>query len=156
MSNVETGSQELVILSYVIVFLHPSVSSKNEKNCHKISEDTIAVCKKTPARSTERELFGFELSVLQSISSHKNMLVPRHTCEMNLQTIYCALTQLYFNYCSLYGEYVINNLKTLYNQIRGRSKLDNWGADIHIYVLTCKHHKNNRFQKKIIVQNTNI
>ena len=26
----------------------------------------------------------------------------------------------------------------------GRSKLDNWGADIHIYVFT--HHKNNRFQ----------
>ena len=28
------------------------------------------------------------------------------------------------------------------------------GADIHIYVFT--HHKNNRFQKKLIVQNTNI
>ena len=39
---------------------------------------------------------------------------------------------------------------------QGRSKLDNWGggADIHIYVFT--HHKNNRFQKKLIVQNTNI
>ena len=37
---------------------------------------------------------------------------------------------------------------------QGRSKLDNWGggADIHIYVFT--HHKNNRFQKKLIVQNT--
>ena len=28
------------------------------------------------------------------------------------------------------------------------------GADIHIYVFT--HHKNNRFQRKLIVQNTNI
>ena len=28
------------------------------------------------------------------------------------------------------------------------------GADIHIFVFT--HHKNNRFQKKLIVQNTNI
>ena len=39
---------------------------------------------------------------------------------------------------------------------QGRSKLDNWGggADIHIYVFT--HHKNNRFQKKLIVQNMNI
>ena len=42
------------------------------------------------------------------------------------------------------------------NTIQGRRKLDNWGggADIHIYVF--KHHKNNRFQKKLIVQNTNI
>ena len=40
---------------------------------------------------------------------------------------------------------------------QGRSKLVNWGgggADIHIYVFM--HHKNNRFQKKLIVQNTNI
>ena len=40
---------------------------------------------------------------------------------------------------------------------QGRSKLDNWGgggADIHMYVFT--HHKNNRFQKKLIVQNTNM
>ena len=27
--------------------LHPSVSSNNEKICHKISEDKIAVCEKT-------------------------------------------------------------------------------------------------------------
>ena len=41
--------------------------------------------------------------------------------------------------------------------MQGRSKLDNWGgggADIHIYVFM--HHKNNRFQKRLIVQNTNI
>ena len=38
---------------------------------------------------------------------------------------------------------------------QGRSQLDDWeGADIHTYVFT--HHKNNRFQKKLIVQNTNI
>ena len=38
-----------------------------------------------------------------------------------------------------------------------RSKLDNWGgggAHIHIFVFT--DHKNNRFQKKLITQNTNI
>ena len=41
LSNVETGSQELVILSYVIVYLHPSVSSNNENICHEISEDRL-------------------------------------------------------------------------------------------------------------------
>ena len=35
--NVETGSHELVILSYATVFLHPSVSLNNEKNCRAIS-----------------------------------------------------------------------------------------------------------------------
>ena len=40
-------------------------------------------------------------------------------------------------------------------ELQGRSKLDNWGgADIHIYVFT--QNKNNRFQKKLTVQNTNI
>ena len=43
----ETGSQELVILSYATVCLHPSVSLNNEKNCRAISEDKIAVCEKT-------------------------------------------------------------------------------------------------------------
>ena len=43
----ETGSHELVILSYVTVCLHPSVSLNNEKNCREISKDKIAVCEKT-------------------------------------------------------------------------------------------------------------
>ena len=43
----DTGSQELVILSYATVCLHPSVSLNNEKNCRPISEDEIAVCEKT-------------------------------------------------------------------------------------------------------------
>ena len=43
----ETGSQELVILSYATVCLHPSMSLNNEKNCRAISEDKIAVCEKT-------------------------------------------------------------------------------------------------------------
>ena len=43
----ETGSQELVILSYATVCPHPSVSLNNEKNCRAISEDIIAVCEKT-------------------------------------------------------------------------------------------------------------
>ena len=45
--NVETGSHELVILSYATVCLHPSVSLNNEKNCREISKDKIAVCAKT-------------------------------------------------------------------------------------------------------------
>ena len=43
----ETGSHELVILSYGTVCLHPSVSLNNEKNCREISRDKIAVCEKT-------------------------------------------------------------------------------------------------------------
>ena len=45
--NVETGSQELVILSYAAMCLHISVSLNNETNCRSISEDKIAVCEKT-------------------------------------------------------------------------------------------------------------
>ena len=43
----ETGSHELVILSYATVCLHSSVSLNNEKNCREISKDKIAVCEKT-------------------------------------------------------------------------------------------------------------
>ena len=42
--NVETGSHELVILSYATMCLHLSVSLNNEKNCRAISKDKIAVC----------------------------------------------------------------------------------------------------------------
>ena len=45
--NVETGSHELVILSYATVCLHPSVSLNNEQICREISKDKIAVCEKT-------------------------------------------------------------------------------------------------------------
>ena len=45
--KVETGSQELVILSYATVCLHPSRVLNNEKNCREISKDKIAVCEKT-------------------------------------------------------------------------------------------------------------
>jgi hypothetical protein len=53
------------------------VSLNNEKICCEISEDKIAVCEKT-AGSTVREVFGFEISVFESFSSHKNISVPRH------------------------------------------------------------------------------
>ena len=43
----ETDSQELNILSFATVCLHPSVSVNNEKNSREISEDKIAVCEKT-------------------------------------------------------------------------------------------------------------
>jgi hypothetical protein len=47
----------------------------NEKICREISEDKIAVCEKTAGL---HELFGFELSVLESVSSRKNISDPRH------------------------------------------------------------------------------
>ena len=43
----ETGSQELVILSYATVCPHPSVSLNNEKNVMTLCEDKTAVCEKT-------------------------------------------------------------------------------------------------------------
>ena len=43
----ETGSQELVILSYATVCLHACVSLNNEKICYEINERKIAVCEKT-------------------------------------------------------------------------------------------------------------
>jgi hypothetical protein len=57
--------------------LHPSVSLNNEKNCCEISEDKIAVCEKTAGLRCGKFL-GFEISVFESVSSHKNNSVPRH------------------------------------------------------------------------------
>ena len=51
--NVETGSQELVILSYATVCPHPSLSLNNEKRCREISEDKTAVCEKTAGLRSE-------------------------------------------------------------------------------------------------------
>ena len=45
--NVETGSHELAILSYVTMCVHPSVSLNNDKICREFSEHKIAVCEKT-------------------------------------------------------------------------------------------------------------
>ena len=53
------------------------MSLNNEKICREISEHKIAVCEKT-AGQTERELFGFELSVLESASYRKNISDLRH------------------------------------------------------------------------------
>ena len=63
-----SGSQELVILGYATVCLHPCVSLNNEKICREISEHKIAVCEKTAG--------------LQSASSRKNK-----TCLMKLNAI---------------------------------------------------------------------
>jgi hypothetical protein len=49
----------------------------NGKSCREISDDKIAVCEKTACRFTERELFGFEISVFESVSSRKNISVLR-------------------------------------------------------------------------------
>jgi hypothetical protein len=54
------------------------VSLNNEKICCEISEDKIAVCEKKLSVSKAREVFGFELSVLERVSSRKNISVPRH------------------------------------------------------------------------------
>ena len=40
------------------------------------------------------------------------------------------------------------------NSVQGRRKTVNLGAHIHIFVLV--ERKNNRFQKELIMQNTNI
>ena len=62
----ETGSQELVILSYATVCPHPSVSLNNEKNCHSISEDKIAVCEKSAGLQSgnSSDLYSAHLKVL--------------------------------------------------------------------------------------------
>ena len=61
---------------------HRSVLLNNEKICCEIGEDKIAFCEKTAGlrrgKFTVREVFGFELSVLESVSSRKNISVPRH------------------------------------------------------------------------------
>ena len=65
MLNVETGSQELVILSYHVC-LHPSVSLNNEKNCRSINEDKIALCEKTASLQSgnSSDLYSAYLKVL--------------------------------------------------------------------------------------------
>ena len=50
------------------MYLHSSVSLNNEKVCHKISEDKIAVSEKT----------GFKLSLLGNASSRRNISDLRH------------------------------------------------------------------------------
>ena len=55
------------------VYLHPSVSLNNDKICREFSEHKIAVCEKTAGIQS-----GFELSVLESVSSRRNISVLRH------------------------------------------------------------------------------
>ena len=74
----ETGLQELVILSYGIVFFHPSVSLNNEKNCCKNSGDKIAVCERTAGVRSWKFPNLNSISVLESVSSGENISVPRH------------------------------------------------------------------------------
>ena len=66
-----------LILSYGIVCFHPSVLLNNETKFCENNEDKIAVCEKTP--SLRSGMFSkFELTVLKSISSRKNIYVPKH------------------------------------------------------------------------------
>ena len=49
----------------------------NENSCRKMNKDKITVLSEN-CRSRKRELFVFELNVSESVSSHKNILIPRH------------------------------------------------------------------------------
>ena len=71
----ETGSQELVILSYATVCLHPCVSLNNEKICREISEHKMAVCEKTA------DLRSGNSADLDSACS--KVVVPVKTFQMN-------------------------------------------------------------------------
>ena len=55
---------------------HRSVLLNNEIISREISEDKIAFCEKTVVYGAGT--FGFELSVLESVSSRKNISDPRH------------------------------------------------------------------------------
>jgi hypothetical protein len=68
----------LVLLSDIIVCRHRSVSLNNEKSCREIIVKIKLQFVRKLQVYTERELFGFELSVFESISSRKNISVPRH------------------------------------------------------------------------------
>ena len=57
-------------------------------------------------------------------------------------------------YSSAQSTHFAGNASIFLVSASGVVKLDNWGGHIHIFVFT--DHKNNRFQKKLIVQNTNI
>ena len=72
----QTGSQELVILSYATVCLHPSVSLNSEKNCHSISEDKIAVCEKTAGlrSGNSSDLYSACLKVLVPVKYFRSKI----------------------------------------------------------------------------------
>ena len=57
------------------------MSLNNEKICREISEDKIAVCEKTAGLRRGNFSYIFELSVLESVSSRKNISVPRQLNE---------------------------------------------------------------------------
>ena len=57
--------------------LHPSVSLNHENICREISEDKIAVCEITVGLRWGK-FSDLKPSVFVSVSSHKNISVPRH------------------------------------------------------------------------------
>ena len=70
--------RSVVILSNASVCLNPFVSLNNEKKFREISAGKIAVCKKTAG-------LGFEFSVLESVSSPKNISVLSLACAADGQ-----------------------------------------------------------------------
>jgi hypothetical protein len=59
------------------VWRHRSVSLNNEKPCCEIIEDKIAFCEKT-AGLRRGKFSDSNSGVLESVSSRKNISVPRH------------------------------------------------------------------------------
>ena len=70
--------KKLVVLSDIIVCRHRSVSLNNEKNCCEISEDKIAFCEKTAGLRRGRFLDSNSACMIESVSSRKNISVPRY------------------------------------------------------------------------------
>jgi hypothetical protein len=62
--------------------LHPSVSLNNETFVVKLVK--IKSQFEENCGSTVQDVFGFELSVFESVSSHKNISVPRRTYLMKI------------------------------------------------------------------------
>ena len=76
-------------------------------------------------------------------------------CDLDFILIYWD--QIPSNFYAILGHYedIVNNIR-IQNVVKSRAVASSiiGGADIHIFVFT--NHKNNWFQKKLIVQNLNI
>ena len=69
--------------SYTMVYLHPSMTLNNEKNCREINKDKIEVCKKTAGLRC-RNSSDLNSACVQSVSSCENILVLRHAQRKSL------------------------------------------------------------------------
>ena len=74
------GAHELAILSYATVCLHLSVSLNNEEICE-FNEHKIAVGEKSAGLRSGNSLDLNSCSVLESVSSRRNISVLRHALQ---------------------------------------------------------------------------